>query len=137
MACAGNPNEICGGSNAISVFNNTLYQPPANLANVTGTNYTYQGCYKEITNSRLLASGSYTSSTNMTVENCVAFCAAKGTSGVFAGVEFASQCFCGASLPSTAVKVADSSCNKLCTGNNKEWCGGSSLLNVYGQASTS
>lgn len=65
----------------------------------------------------------------MTVESCTAFCKANVPSGGYAGVEYASQCYCAAALSQTP--VASSSCNMLCTGNNKEFCGGSGTLTVY------
>ena len=66
----------------------------------------------------------------MTVESCVNYCQASGAA--YAGVEYAKECFCGSSVASTAVAAAsNSSCNMLCTGNNKEFCGAGSLLNVY------
>jgi len=113
----------------LSVFNNTAYVSPAAPTNVG--DYILQGCYKEATTGRLLSASSYSNSTGMTVESCVAFCQASGTKGVYAGVEYAQECYCAASLPTTAVQTSLSSCNMLCKGNNKEYCGGPSLLDVY------
>jgi hypothetical protein len=45
------------------------------------------GCYTEATNSRALTGSSYTSSTNMTGESCLAFCAGY----TYAGVEYAQE----------------------------------------------
>lgn len=47
----------------------------------------YLGCYTEATNSRALTGSSYTSSTNMTGESCVAFCAGY----TYAGVEYTEE----------------------------------------------
>ena len=50
----------------------------------------------------------------------------------FAGVEYAQECYCASALPKTATMASSAgSCNMLCTGNSKEYCGGSNLLNVY------
>ena len=127
MPCTGNKTELCGGSNRISLYNLTTYVPPTTVKQV-GT-YLSQGCYSEATNGRLLSGASFTNTTGMTVESCVNFCSAKGSA--YAGVEYAQECYCGSSLPSTAVTADASKCNMLCTGNKKEFCGAANYLNVY------
>jgi hypothetical protein len=129
MDCDGNSAETCGGSNRLSIFNNTAYVFPGNPKLVGG--FTYLGCYQEATIGRLLSGVSYTDTNAMTVESCTAFCKANLPTGGYAGVEYASQCYCGATLSQTAVVEPASSCDMLCVGNDKEYCGGSSLLNVY------
>lgn len=129
MTCSGNTAEYCGGSNRLSVFNNTAFVAPA--APTNSGNYILQGCYHEASTGRLLSGPSTTNSTGMTVEMCTTYCQAQGTNGVYAGVEYAQECYCGASLPSTAVQESLGSCNMLCKGNAKEYCGGSLLLDVY------
>jgi len=132
-ACTGNSAEFCGGSSRLNIFNNTAYIYPSSPK--TANSYVYQGCYAEATSGRLLTGVSYSDGSNMTVESCTAFCKSNVPSGGYAGVEYASQCFCAATLAQTP--VTSTSCNMLCTGNNKEWCGGSGTLNVYQyQAST-
>ena len=127
MACTGNSTELCGGPSRLSVYNLTTYVPPTTVKQV-GT-FLSQGCYKEATNGRLLSGASYANNTGMTVESCVNFCQASGAT--YAGLEYAQECFCGSSLASTAVTADASSCNMLCTGNSKEFCGSTSILNVY------
>lgn len=129
MACTGNTAETCGGSSRLSIFNNTAYQFPGNPSPVNS--YVYQGCYQEAAAGRLLSGPSYTNSTGMTVESCTAFCKQNLGTGAVAGVEYAQECYCAASLPSTAVVQPASSCKMLCKGNNKEYCGAGGLLNVY------
>lgn len=65
----------------------------------------------------------------MTVESCTTFCSSKGYA--VAGLEYASQCWCGSSLTATATQVAAAECSLLCPGNNKEYCGAASLLDIY------
>ena len=129
MPCSGNSSEICGGSSRLSVYNLTSYVPPTTVRAVGS--YVYEGCYNEGTNGRLLGGPMYTNTTGMTVEACVAFCKDSSPSQAYAGVEYAQECYCASSLPSSASTVSDSSCNMLCTGNNKEFCGAGNLLNVY------
>ena len=128
MPCSGNKTELCGGNNRLSVYNLTTYVPPTTVKQV-GT-YLSQGCYNEASNGRLLSGASYTNAANMTVESCVNFCNAKGSD--YAGVEYAEECYCASSLPTTATIAADpSKCNMLCTGNSNEFCGAAGVLNIY------
>lgn len=130
MTCKGNAGETCGGPNRLSVFVNTTFVYPSSPTQVGS--YTLTGCYQEpTTGGRLLSAASYSNTTGMTVESCVAFCQSQGSNGLVAGVEYYQQCFCAPSLPSGAVSVPLSECNYYCTGNNKEFCGGSWLLDVY------
>ena len=102
--------------------------------------YVYQGCYHEGTTGRLLSGPSYSNSTGMTVESCTSFCQANMLNGVYAGVEYGQECYCAASLPTGAVLESDvghSTCNMLCKGNDKEYCGAGGLLNVYKYQATS
>ncbi|KAI4266918.1 MAG: hypothetical protein L6R38_008476, partial [Xanthoria sp. 2 TBL-2021] len=125
--CSGNKTEICGGSSRLSVWNYTEYIPPTTVRQV-GT-YLSQGCFPEASNGRLLSSSSYTNKTGMTVESCVNFCS--GSNSPYAGLEFGQECYCGSSLPTTAQSTDLAKCNMLCKGNNREFCGAQSLLNVY------
>lgn len=90
MQCSGNSAEFCGGSGAISVFNNTNYIYPSNPQTVNS--YSYQGCYHEATTGRLLTGPSYSNSTGMTVESCTAFCYDNMPNGLYAGVEYGQEC---------------------------------------------
>ncbi|KAM0794890.1 WSC domain-containing protein [Usnea florida] len=134
--CTGNSTEICGNGNLLSLYNLTTYQPPTTVQQVG--HYVSQGCYNEVKNGRLLSGPSYTNTTGMTVESCVDFCQAATPTMKYAGVEYARECYCAASLPNTATVASSAgSCNMLCTGNSKEYCGGSSVLNVYAYNATS
>lgn len=138
MACAGNSTEICGGSNALSLFQNKLYVQPGNPATVTVTGqsaqYGYLGCYTEGSSGRALGgSSSYsTTSNSMTVELCTAACYAKGYS--YAGVEYSRECYCnniGITNSATSAPGGDSDCSMICNGNQAEYCGGSNRVSVY------
>jgi hypothetical protein len=142
MACAGNSSETCGGPNAISLYNNSLwvkpYNPnPVNVTGQPGSQYGYVGCYSEGTGARALGStaqfGSYaTTSGTLTVEACAALCFANGYSWM--GVEDGNQCFCnsaGVINGATLSSGGDADCAIQCAGNPQENCGGSSKLNVY------
>ena len=129
MACTGNSSELCGGPLRLSVYNLTTFVPPTAVKAVGS--YVLQGCYHEATNSRLLSGPTYTNSTGMTVESCVSYCTAASPTQAYAGVEYGEECYCGSSLPSAAETADMGSCNMLCTGNSKEFCGAGDLLNIY------
>jgi hypothetical protein len=127
MPCSADSSQTCGGPSRLSVYNYTLYVPTIIVPSV-GT-YQFQGCYSEGTGTRALAGYTFTNSTGMTVELCVGTCKSKGYS--FAGAEYAKECYCGNSIAPSAVKKPDSDCNKLCSGNSREYCGAGSRLVVY------
>jgi hypothetical protein len=129
ILCSGSKYEYCGGSSRLSVFNLTTYVPPSSPKVVS--NYVLEGCFHEATNGRLLPGPTYTNHTGMTVESCVNFCASHSPSMVYAGVEYAQECYCASALSQTATTAPASSCNMLCKGNNKEFCGAGGLLNLY------
>lgn len=92
--------------------------------------YVEIGCYSELQNARLLTGTSPAANpTNMTVEYCVNGC--KALNKVYAGVEFGTECYCSDILPLIAISVDRVQCNIVCSGNNKQFCGGRSVLNIY------
>jgi hypothetical protein len=143
MMCAGNSSQVCGGSNAISLYNNTAWIKPynpnlVNVPNQPGTQFGYVGCYTEGTGARALGStqnsgsANTPASTTLTVEACAAFCFSKGLPWM--GVENGNLCFCNAVGPINSAVLApegESGCNIPCVGNPTENCGAASRLNVY------
>ncbi|KAG9677168.1 WSC-domain-containing protein, partial [Aureobasidium melanogenum] len=90
----------------------------------------YVGCGTDNVGSRTFTSAS-TSSNSMTVESCISFCSGKGYS--YAGLEYASQCYCGNSLPSDRAPQTGilGNCFTPCAGDSTEYCGGGSALSIY------
>ncbi|MCJ1306581.1 hypothetical protein MMC25_000224 [Agyrium rufum] len=127
MPCAGNSSEMCGGSSRLSVYNYTLYTPPQ-LVSKAG-NFSLQGCFSEPAGGRALGAYTFTNTTNMTTEICVEGCQVKGYS--FAGLEYGQECWCANALNSASAQVANSQCNKLCSGTSTEYCGAANLIAVY------
>ncbi|KAF8129080.1 copper radical oxidase-like protein [Boletus edulis] len=93
--------------------------------------WTAYGCWTDNVGSRTLSSASYANATNMTVESCINFCSTGANSYVYAGVEYADECYCGNSFTSGATNVSLSECNMPCSGNSAELCGAGNRLNVY------
>ena len=65
----------------------------------------------------------------MTEESCIAFCG--GKSAAYAGIEYASECYCGNTLDSTAAAAPTGDCNMGCSGNATEACGAGNRLTVF------
>ncbi|KAI9363400.1 hypothetical protein DFJ73DRAFT_612637, partial [Zopfochytrium polystomum] len=88
---------------------------------------TYQGCFVDDTsaNSRSLPVSSGSGVTNA---GCLATCSQKGFP--VAGTEFGGECYCGANLVGVT-QAAATDCNKNCTTNAAEVCGGSKRLTVF------
>ncbi|KAF8853757.1 WSC-domain protein [Acephala macrosclerotiorum] len=96
-------------------------------SNLPGT-WNYQGCYTDV--GRTLTGTSYTNTTGMTDEACVAYC--NINEFIYAGTEYSSQCFCGATIASAATLVNETTdCTMPCSGNFSEPCGGLSRLSIF------
>lgn len=136
MPCSGNRQQLCGGSMAMSLFNNTLFKPriPLTVKASNGINYTYQGCFSDQGSPRTLSAYSTSQRTN-TVQGCAQLCHGKGYS--WAGAEYGAECYCSNVGPGTASLKSDAECSKPCAGNAKENCGGSKALQVCRQVATS
>ncbi|KAI8262728.1 hypothetical protein K4K58_000409 [Colletotrichum sp. SAR11_239] len=93
------------------------------------TGFKYLGCYTDSPGNRQLARASYVDYIRMTEESCIAFCSAKGFP--YAGVEYASECYCDYSLGPLATMQPESDCNFACTGDSTEPCGAGDRLSVF------
>ncbi|CZR66188.1 related to beta-1,3 exoglucanase [Phialocephala subalpina] len=103
-------------------------QEPSQPSCTDFTPFVYAGCFQNLGSpdpDALLYKGPNTQ--NMTVETCVAFC--KGNDYRYAGLEYYSECFCGASV--NGPQVDESQCDVPCTGNSSETCGANNRLNIY------
>lgn len=84
--------------------------------------YTLLGCYIEnSTGSRWLSYEAYDNVTN-TPQTCALACTAAGYS--ISGTEYSEQCWCANGTVPQASKAPSSDCNKACTGDGYQPCGG-------------
>ena len=99
------------------------------LTDMTSQGYKYVGCATD--GSTRTLSGAYEANNNMTVEGCVEFCKASGYT--YAGLEYASQCFCGNDMPAADAPVygQTGNCVMPCAGNSTQICGGPNALSLY------
>jgi hypothetical protein len=127
MQCSGDPTEICGGSNHLSLFRVPDYDTPAIPYR---ENYEYDGCYSERTNGRALGNASYVDPKGLTVASCEAFCEKNGFE--LYGLENGGECWCGDAIAEASVNVPDSECSRTCPGNYRDLaCGDANRLSVW------
>jgi hypothetical protein len=69
-----------------------------------------------------------TNTTGMTPAMCASYC----DSYAWFGIEYSSECYCGAYPRVGSVLQSDNStCNMLCSGDSTAYCGGGNRLNMY------
>ncbi|KFX87861.1 hypothetical protein O988_09253, partial [Pseudogymnoascus sp. VKM F-3808] len=136
MTCSGNEDELCGGPNRLNVFASTATPATTSAAPTSSAvavpGWTAGGCYTDNVNTRSLTQGmAVAGNAAMTVELCLSACAAAGYK--IAGLEYASQCYCGNEFANGGAPApdGDAQCNMPCDGNTAELCGGPDRLNVY------
>eukprot|EP00918_Siedleckia_nematoides_P019765 GHVU01042084.1.p2 GENE.GHVU01042084.1~~GHVU01042084.1.p2 ORF type:complete len:511 (+),score=113.25 GHVU01042084.1:155-1534(+) len=66
---------------------------------------------------------------NLTVESCVGYCLSRGYS--YAGLQRGGHCSCSYDAPSWTKLLATAECDKACTGNSRQMCGGEMKNSVY------
>ncbi|KAJ7580259.1 WSC domain-containing protein [Mycena floridula] len=110
----------------------TVFVPLSNAA-ATPAGWTSLGCWKDDSVNRTLHYG-VGSSPSQTVENCLSVCGAKGFA--LAGVEFASECYCGNAILYNHGGPLTSGCDMTCSGDATENCGGAGTINIYQNGNT-
>ena len=110
-------------------------RPPTTTAGTatgspTAAGWNNIGCYTDSVAQRSLPIGMAVpgGAAGMTVDKCQVAC--RAANYILAGVEYASECFCGNAFAGAA-QPATSGCNMPCNGNPAQMCGGPDRLNVY------
>ncbi|KAJ4401869.1 hypothetical protein N0V91_007652 [Didymella pomorum] len=133
--CTGDNNHTCGGngvqqdSSFIDLFADTskwdgVLQGPALLMTQTSGDYKYAGCYAE-TNGKTFNTKTRASNLN-TIDSCRQFCAG---SQLF-GLQYGAECYCGSTIAATSTLTDDSQCGMTCKGNNSQYCGAGSRMQL-------
>lgn len=116
----GRPSGVSGGPEAAS-------KNPQTYTNGS-LKWNYQGCFSDRSDKEGRALDDfYASSTQRTVEGCLRTCGNRGFQ--YAGLEYGSECRCANELQSFS-KI-DAQCNKKCSSNNGQTCGGNYALTLY------
>jgi hypothetical protein len=87
--------------------------------------YTYQGCFVDSV-SRVL-DGKQVSESTMTVQRCESIC----TGFKYFGLQASSYCFCGQSFAQPTQHKGEGECDRVCTGDKAQKCGGGWRNAVY------
>ncbi|PVF98141.1 WSC-domain-containing protein [Serendipita vermifera] len=133
MTCSGDPNQICGGPDAINIYVKDNYPYTTGPASVLPSynSYIITGCWEDGSSNRVLTHGPATPIPydQATVQKCIDGCAAAGFSS--AGVEYGGECYCDNITypPSQSKPLSD--CNMACKGDGSEFCGGPNRILIY------
>jgi hypothetical protein len=123
--CTGNSAEVCGAGGRINVFTNGDTAPAVLAA--TG-DFTSIGCYSDSASARTLTTR-VSLPGRVRVSDCTTACERQGFQ--YAGLEYADECYCGASIQNGGAPIADKQCNMACTADNTQFCGGRGAINIY------
>ena len=103
---------------------------PSSIVSSLPSGWAYEGCYNDVTPDERVLSLRQPDNSNLTVQTCVWSCYELGYS--ISGLENHRQCFCGnAILNGGTLANWDFDCNRSCSGNGTEICGGNDKLSVY------
>ncbi|KAF2786750.1 WSC-domain-containing protein [Melanomma pulvis-pyrius CBS 109.77] len=145
LGCTGSALQTCGGDGYfhnsahislfadLAKFDGNTTSPPLQITPSVGP-YNFVGCYGE-KGSKTLSEKS-TVSNDMTVEVCHVFCGAMDPPYQYFGLEYATECYCGARLNPASALLDASSCSMPCKGSNSEFCGAGSVMQIYGLNAT-
>ncbi|KAJ8117423.1 hypothetical protein OPT61_g1374 [Boeremia exigua] len=140
--CTGDNNHTCGGDgiqhrlSMLDIFADSykwdgIIQGPDLVMTEYSGNYRYTGCYAE-RGGKTFNIKSSVSSWN-SVDRCRDFC----NDAMFFGLQYGSECYCGSSIANTSTLVEGSECGMTCSGNNSQYCGAGSRMQVYQQEEAS
>ncbi|PVF98750.1 WSC-domain-containing protein [Serendipita vermifera] len=125
MACEGDSSQLCGGGNRLTVYQYTSTDLPAAATLLTSYgDWQSEGCFVDQPGLRALPTTMGLD--QMTVGKCIDACKAAGFT--VAGLEYASECYCGNELPT---QPATEGCAMPCAGDSAHICGGGNRLSVY------
>ncbi|KAL7410783.1 glycosyl hydrolase family 71-domain-containing protein [Mrakia frigida] len=119
-------------ASALSVKSTTTLERRA-----TPSGWSLVGCVTEGTaGARVLPSYSAQGLSSLTVESCLATCASMAYT--YGGLEFGEECYCSDTLDNGGGLTSTSTnCNKPCTGDSSETCGGTGYMSLYKTTDTS
>ena len=103
---------------------------PSRPASKLPLGWVYEGCYNDVYPPRRVLSLKQPYDSNLTVQACVWSCHQLGYS--ISGLENSKQCFCGNDILNGGTLADwDFDCNRPCSGNGTQICGGSDKLSIY------
>ncbi|KAL2756276.1 hypothetical protein ACRALDRAFT_1063738 [Sodiomyces alcalophilus JCM 7366] len=149
MPCAGDPSQLCGAGNRLSVYavggaapqpSHSATPPSSTLASGTASSsavpaptaypsgWEEHGCWVDGVAGRILAHQARDDQA-LTLERCAHYCHDRGYS--IAGAEYHHQCFCGNHIINGGVEAnSESECSTPCAGNSGQMCGGPGRMSI-------
>ncbi|KAL2753572.1 hypothetical protein ACRALDRAFT_1077437 [Sodiomyces alcalophilus JCM 7366] len=126
--CNGNADQVCGGDDSLSVHSDPTFPDPDQ---VDEDDYVDIGCWTDdSTAGRALSwPQDQLSSSEMTPQLCIAACRAGGFP--HAGVEYGSECWCGALKADDSIPAQAAECDMPCHGDSSQLCGGRGRIQIY------
>jgi hypothetical protein len=106
--------------------------PPFTDALAMGLAWKYLACARDPAGQPRTLGAASDRGDHVTVETCLDFCAGRGFA--YAGVEYASECYCGGAAPAQDRLWRDGllgSCEMPCAGNSTQKCGGAAQIGIY------
>jgi hypothetical protein len=152
MPCSGAPGTICGGPSALTFFTKTsaLAGLSSDLTSTLTTSISVPVSIPSATAIPLALTSGWSSASaigiaeglsgralqgamidtpDMTIPKCLSYCTTQGYQ--YAGLEFATQCWCGnALLGGASLSLTSQNCNMKC-GGDSQICGGPDCLNIF------
>lgn len=126
--CSGNPDEVCGGNNQLSVWEDPTI--PNEPVNVSVDDYESLGCYTDdAEEGRALSFDITVPADTFTPSTCLDACRLQGFP--YAGTEYGRECWCGTNLGTYSKKVDSEECSIACAGDDSKTCGGRSRLELF------
>jgi len=119
--CAGDANQICGGTWTITVYEGPTVLPSYN-------DWTEQGCFVDSVAARIVPNGVAVDG-SFTPGACMDKCASLGFP--YAGLEYMHECYCADSTLNTASLTSSDQCIMACDGDQAHICGGGNAVTLY------
>ncbi|EJD47287.1 WSC-domain-containing protein, partial [Auricularia subglabra TFB-10046 SS5] len=126
MACEGNPSQVCGGNNAISLYSKAPFTRGVATIPRKYEDWSFQFCASDGV-TRSIPDRLNLDADKMTVSLCLNACAAANYT--VAALQYGQECWCGNDLP--VERTANALCNFGCSANANQFCGGSLVNQVY------
>ena len=121
QSCSGDASQTCGGSWALTVYENQDIASP--VIDTLPTNFKSEGCFLDSVNARTFSAYSFNAD-NMTPKLCATTCSDKGFA--YSGTEYGRECYCSG----YSALVTSDQCNMACSGGAAQVCGGPNALSV-------
>ncbi|KAM0283757.1 hypothetical protein ACHAQH_002346 [Verticillium albo-atrum] len=128
LPCDGNQKETCGGTDSLTVYRDPTFLKLTEPVDVD--DYDDQGCFTDDSAlGRTLGFRQNIDGATMTPETCIKSCLGHGLP--YAGVEFGSECWCGALMSPAAEEANATDCTMACQGDPTLDCGGRGRINIF------